>query len=383
MKTVYADLLGRVGFRVRQLLEHPPEGFRFVSRTQWADRLSDRAIGNDFLWRWRHRLNRLAPLNLMAAYGPLRFKRPPAGADLTYSESPLIFRREPWVVGVEVAIQFAGYDHRHLERYRRMVEAALGSRHCRGIVCWSEAARRSLLARLSGEKFAEKISVVHPAGTPKRFARPGSSNGRPVRILFVSSVVTPGGFEQKGGREALEAFVWLRRVCPQAELIVRSDVPESLRSCYEGAPGLKFVTQPIARAELDRLYQSADIFWYPAHSLSSVVVLEAMSYALPVVTSDYYDNPEYIEDGRTGFVARHGRRLPSWDTSPREVLEAVREPDPGLVGELVEKTRLLVEQPALRRRMGAAAREEVEHGRFSLAVKNRKLQAVFERALAA
>jgi glycosyltransferase involved in cell wall biosynthesis len=383
MKTVYADLLGRVGFRVRQLLEHPPDGFRFVSRTQWSDQLSDRVIRNDFLWRWRHRLNRLAPLNLAAAYGLLRFKRPPADADLTYSESPLIFRREPWVVGVEVAIQFAGYDHRHLARYRQVVEAALGSRYCRGIICWSEAARRSLLERLSGEKFSEKISVLHPAGTPKPFARPASSNGRPVRILFVSSVVTPGGFEQKGGREVLEAFIWLRRINPQVELVVRSDVPEALRSGYEGAPGLKFVTQPVARAELDRLYQSADIFWYPAHSLSSVVVLEAMSYSLPVVTSDYYDNPEYIEDGRTGFVARHGRALPPWDTSPRDVLEAVREPDRGLVGELVEKTRLLVERPALRRQMGAAARAEVESGQFSLAVKNRKLQEVFERALAA
>ena len=383
MKTIYADLLGRVGFRVRQLLEHPPEGFRFVSRLGWSDRLSDHAIRNNFLWRWRHRLNRLAPLNLLAAYGPLRLKRPPPGADLTYSESPLIFRREPWVVGVEVAIQFAGYDHRHLARYRRVVEAALGSRHCRGIVCWSQAARRSLLERLSAESFAGKISVVYPAGTPKPCARPESSNGRPVRILFVSSVVTPGGFEQKGGREALEAFVWLRRLCPQAELVIRSDVPESLRSCYEGVPGMKFLTRPVPRAELDRLYQSADIFWYAAHSLSSVVVLEAMSYALPVITSDYYDNPEYIEDGRTGFVARHGRRLPSWDTSPREVLEAVREPDPGLVGELVEKTRLLIEQPALGRRLGAAAREEVEHGKFSLEVKNRRLQAVFERALAA
>ncbi len=383
MKTVYADLLGRVGFRVRQLLEHPPAGFRFVSRTQWADRVSDRAIRNDCLWRWRHWLNRFVPLNLLAAYGPLRFKPCPPGTDLTYSESPLVFRREPWVVGVEVATQFAGYDHRHLARYRRLVEAALASPHCRGIVCWSEAARCSLLARLEAEKFAGKITVVHPAGTPKDFRRVEPANGRTVRILFVSSVVTPGVFEQKGGREALEAFVWLRQLSPRVELVVRSDVPGPLRRAYGGVPGLRFLTEQVSRDELERLYRDADIFWYPAHSLSSVVVLEAMSYGLPVVLSDYYDNPEYVEDGRTGFVARHGRALPPWDTSPREVLEAVREPDPGLVGELVEKTRLLVEQPVLRRRLGGAARREVEHGKFSLEKKNQRLQAVFERALAA
>lgn len=383
MKTIYAELLGRVGFRVRQLLEHPPEGFRFVSRTEWADRLSDRVIRSDRLWQWRHRLNRLVPLNLLASYGPLRWKRPPAGADLTYSESPLIFRREPWVVGVEVAIQFAGYDHRHLARYRRVVEATLASPHCRGIVCWSEAARRSLFRWLTAEPFAEKISVVYPAGTPKSFQRACAANGRPVRILFVSSVVTPGGFEPKGGREALEAFARLRQLCPQVEFVVRSDLPEALRRRYADLPGLRLLTAPVLKEELERFYEAADIFWYPAHSLSSVVVLEAMSYGLPVITSDYYDNPEYIEDGRTGFVIRHGRSLPPWDTSPREVLEAVREPDRGLVDGLVEKTRRLIEQPALRQRLGEAARAEIERGRFSLEKKNRALQAIFDRATAA
>lgn len=380
-KVVYVDLLGRVGSRVRQLIENPPAGYRLLSRARLLDQMAGAAMSVNSLWQLRHKLNRLVPVNLAAAYGPMRFKKPPNGVDLTYSESPLIFRREPWVVGVEVVIQFAGYDLRHLRRYRRIVERALGSPYCRAIICWSEASRQSIRRHLDASHFEQKLHVVYPAGLPKTFAKAPPANGHPVRILFVSSAVTPGKFQVKGGLDALEAFRALRQRYPHVELVLRCDVDRRIRQEWEGLPGLRILSEPLPQEELEKLYQQSDIFWAPVHTMMSVVMLEAMSYGVPVVTTNYYDNAEFVEDGRTGTVAPHRRNLPPWDTSEHEVEKVLNIPDPGFVRGIVEKTAVLVEAPELRRRLGRAARDEVENGKFSLIRKNQQLKSIFDQAV--
>jgi glycosyltransferase involved in cell wall biosynthesis len=379
VKTVYADLLGRVGYRVRQLLEHPPDGYRFISRALGVDRFADSFIRVNALWKLRHLLNRAVPTNLLVSASLMRYKKIPHGVSLTYSESPLIFRPEPWVVGVECCIQFAGYDLRHLQRYRHVVEATLAAPYCRKIICWSEAARRSLLKRLDPEPLERKVAVVHPAGSPKEIRPVDGAARRGVKILFVSSAVTPGGFAPKGGREALEAFRALRPRYPDLELVIRCDVPAALRAQYAGTPGLRIIDGLIPREALEAEYRTADIFWFPAHTMMSVVMLEAMSHGLPVITTDYFDNAEFVEDGRTGIVFPASQRVPPWDTSPGEVGRALAVIDPEVVAHLVRATARLVDDPGLRRRLGTAARMEVETGRLSLAHKNRKMKAILDQ----
>jgi glycosyltransferase involved in cell wall biosynthesis len=114
----------------------------------------------------------------------------------------------------------------------------------------------------------------------------------------------------------------------------------------------------------------------------SISMLEAMNYGLPVVTTDYYDNPEYVEDGRTGMIIPHHQNLPPWDTSERKVRQAMAKPDPDFVRALVQRTSILIENAALRKRMGHAARASVE-SRFSLAEKNRNLKAILDEAIEA
>ncbi len=380
MKTVYADLLGRVGYRVRQLLEHPPQGYRFITRALGVDRFADSFIRVDALWKMRHLINRAVPANLFISASVMRHKRIPPGVSLTYSESPLIFRPDPWIVGVECCIQFAGYDLRHLLRYRRIVEATLASPYCRRIICWSEAARRSLLSRLDPERLEHKVVVVHPAGYPKEVRPAPAATRRTVKILFVSSAVTPGGFAPKGGREALEAFCALRPRYPDLALVIRCDVPANLKARYAQVPGLRIIDGLISREALEAEYRTADIFWFPAHTMMSVVMLEAMSYGLPVITTDYFDNPEFIEDGRTGIVFPASRKVPPWDTSPHDVSRALNVIDREVVAQLVRATARLIDDPDLRRRLGTAARLDVESGRFSLADKNRNMKAILDQA---
>jgi glycosyltransferase involved in cell wall biosynthesis len=145
-------------------------------------------------------------------------------------------------------------------------------------------------------------------------------------------------------------------------------------------PGVRVVSGLIPYQELERLYRNSHIYWYPAHCLMSVSMLEAMNYGLPVITTDYYDNPEYVEDGRTGMIIPHHRHLPAWDTSEEKVRRALETPDHELVKALVEKTAVLIENTEVRERMGHAARASLE-AHFSLAEKNRKYKTILDAAI--
>ena len=187
-------------------------------------------------------------------------------------------------------------------------------------------------------------------------------------------------FKLKGGVESLEGFVALRERFPDLELVIRSDVDPEIIKEYENVPGLRFVSGLLPYAELEKLYLESDIYWYPAHCLMSVSMLEAMNYGLPIVTTNYYDNPEYVEDGVSGMVIPHHRNLPPWDTSERKVRRAIQTRDHSFTRALVEKTAVLIENADLRRKMGRAARARLE-AKFSLAEKNRTLGRFLNQAV--
>jgi glycosyltransferase involved in cell wall biosynthesis len=381
LKTVFADILGQEGVTTRQLIEHPPVGYRVVTRRKATNTLAEFCQqGKPRLRTMKRAVQRIVPINLFTNYCVTRFMRAPAEVDLTYSESSVFFRSEPWVIWLEVATQMAGYDHHQFHRSRRLLERTLASDSCRGVICHTEACKRSLTNGLSAEQFAHKVHVIHSGWPLMQNLAPRGSNRDSIRILFVGASRLSYQFRIKGGWDALEAFAALRQLFPKLELTIRSDVDEQIRKKYEGMPGLHILNGLITRAELDSVFRNSDIFWFPAHTLLSVCVLEAMSYGLPVITTDYYDNPEFVEDGKTGIVIPHHKYLPPWDTSEREVRKALQTHDPDFVKALVEATSVLIENPDLAQRMGMAGRAEVAR-RFSLAEKNRKTKAVFDKAI--
>lgn len=105
--------------------------------------------------------------------------------------------------------------------------------------------------------------------------------------------------------------------------------------------------------ELSQAYASGDLFAMPSESETlGFVVLEAMSAGLPVVAVRAGGLPDIIQrDGETGFLYESG-----------DVTRAA------------ELTRRLVEDPALRARIGAAAREEVSRWDWMAATRHLLLE---------
>jgi glycosyltransferase involved in cell wall biosynthesis len=169
----------------------------------------------------------------------------------------------------------------------------------------------------------------------------------------------------KGLTYLLEAIAKVRTVHPNTQFRVYGDGP--LRCdllTYAEQLGLDgnqiFVGAFTSRDELSRIMAQTDIF-----VMSSILeglpiaLLEAMSYARPVVVTPVGGIPEAIQDGVNGLLC-----MP-------------KDPEG-----LAQKICALIEDPALRLRLGRAARESYERGPFNpMAVCNQHI-SIYRKVIA-
>ena len=381
-KRVYIEPVWKLHSLYGEYIDFPPQGYQFLGpqpTTVGLARVLSKATASYSLQR---QLSRVLPLALIKSYlGSLRAT--PPGVDLTFACEHLVLRKEPWVVDVGCFTNFLAGDYQGLRKYRGIIEMTLGSPWCKRILCWSEFAKESLLRNVDGSKFEHKIEVIPLAKRSRDFAK-RHDEGK-VKLLFVNSANILGQFDAKGGKELLEAFALLTHKYDNLELTLRSDLPVTLKRRHQGVRGLRIMDKVVPWGELEQEFMSADIFVMPSHTGVASSILEAMSYELPVVTTNVYHQPEVVEDGRTGLLVEKSGRVPWYvnGSIPNDPLHpsfqrAIRTVDHGLAQRLVEKVSVLIENPELRRNMGAAARWEIEHGKFSIERRNERLKQVLD-----
>ena len=133
-------------------------------------------------------------------------------------------------------------------------------------------------------------------------------------------------------------------------------------------------------AELQR---ESHIYLLPAARVHIVSVLQAMSYGQAVVASDGWGMQEYIEHGRNGLIVPGRVGKVTWADRDAGMLREDYRPmyasDPKVVEGLIESVSLLVEQRAVRQRLGRTARADVAT-RFTLNRWNAALKLAFDKA---
>jgi len=118
------------------------------------------------------------------------------------------------------------------------------------------------------------------------------------------------------------------------------------------------------------LYQKADIYVLPTrYDSCPFSVVEAMSYGLPVISTDITTLPEMVKSGSNGFLIE----VKDFDVQSQEYFDYA-------VYELEKYLTILIENPSLRLKMGAESRRRVER-KFNLEYKRKRLQEVFEEIL--
>jgi glycosyltransferase involved in cell wall biosynthesis len=194
----------------------------------------------------------------------------------------------------------------------------------------------------------EKIEVLPPGTDLTRF-RPAEKRhpdtGR-LKVLFVG-----GDFRRKGGDIVLD---WFRSVDSR-----RIELHIVTRDSLETPGGVFIHRLSYEDEELTALYQQADVFVLPTRAeCFGLVLTEAMAAGLACVTCPVGGLDEVVEDGVTGFLTTAG------DTSSfRQAMEA------------------LLDNTALRERMGRAGRERAE-ARFDASKNVRRIVEILHQSVA-
>ncbi|MAG14331.1 MAG: hypothetical protein CL874_00365 [Dehalococcoidales bacterium] len=389
-RKIYFDLAGRVLSSHRSVFQNPPLGYEFVTTAGFWVKAGEKSHG--ILESYLYKLGLASlPWHFIKPKVEAVLKRPPQGTCLTFAWNHLVFREEPWVIHVEWPEMLTGWSYAFFRLLRKQVEKTLTSPYCRKIITWSEVARDSFFRNLDCTGFEHKIAVV-PLAVPAQDFTKNYNNDR-VKFLFVGSAHMAGrtdyNFNLKGGKEVLEAFAILNEKYHNLELVIRTEIPQQYREMCQSFHNIKLIEKPVPWEELEREYKSADIFLFPGHDTPFGVILEAMSYEIPVIATDVYGNRELVTDGITGFVIRSSELVSYYSgnyatrpmTGPKQWEDASLSTDPKVIKELVEKAGLLIENKELRRKMGRAARQDVAVGKHSITCRNQKFQEIFDEAI--
>lgn len=222
---------------------------------------------------------------------------------------------------------------------RRRAALRLAVRGARAAVAVSESTRRRLIERLG--PVARRIQVI-PNGVPIRAGqREPTRRALGVRDDEVLILAVGNLLRLKGHRLLLEAVARLPERVPWRVVIAGGRGGEE-RLHLEGMIADRSLRERaqilLDRSDVPDLLAAADIFAMPSlQEAMPLALLEAMMAGVPAVASSVGGIPEIITDGKEALLV-----------------------SPGEVGPLTAALKSLIEDPALRARLGAAARQRAE-----------------------
>lgn len=200
------------------------------------------------------------------------------------------------------------------------------------------------LEELAAPYITNSHTIVIPNGTeiPARQSQPGQGD-KPVQFLSVGRLVA-----RKGFLDVVEAFARVRQVRDDFRLtIVGSGPMEAEIRAAIGRHGLRDRVRMAGRVEYDQLldhYLGADCYvFYGGREGSSLALIEALGYGLPLIATDEPGNRVYIEEGRNGRLVAEGqpelladavlnvleepRTLAAWGARSRELAQRFTWPE--------------------------------------------------------
>jgi colanic acid/amylovoran biosynthesis glycosyltransferase len=245
-----------------------------------------------------------------------------------------------------LVVTFHGYDVPLLSSPRRWLPqhlryAILGPRVLAEMtlgLCASEELRAMLLALgVPGDRLR-----LHRLGIDLTHFHPGERSAAECRVIMLGRFVEKKGFEY-----GLRAFAEVAREEPALSLTLVGDGPEGPRlhrlAADLGVTARVDFTGPLAPERVAELLRASHVLFAPSvvdrhgnRESGLMVVKEASACATVPIGSRHGGIPEIIDDGETGYL--------------------VAERD---VTALADRLRRLMRDPALRERLGRAARAKM------------------------
>ncbi len=209
----------------------------------------------------------------------------------------------------------------------------------------------------SERKNWSKIHVVHCGVENKAELLMPNSNGQGVNVLFVGRLD-----HVKGLPNLIEAIEILSLSGQEIHLHIAGDGPEKndleILISEKGLEDQVTMHGYKAQSELKSLYSEADIFVITSfYEGIPVVLMEAMSYGVPVIAPRITGIPELVQDGVSGML-----------TTPGDALE------------LAESIRILLKDPKYRENLAVEGIKKVQKD-FDLNTETERLMGIMQRYL--
>lgn len=221
--------------------------------------------------------------------------------DLVYCINGRLYHGEkPWIVDFENPSSFFGFNAKAIKKYKNEVKEILARGNCKAILAYSKTGRKSFL-KLFGGEFNDKVLIVpNSIDLPSKTAQ---QKHRGFNILFTGSSNIDDNFNGRGGKEAVRAFLQASEKRPSMKLIMRCMVPPEERMLLKGK-NVEIHDQLLSKKEFERLFLESDIYLLPAYIGYALSSIEAMSYGLPIITSNLLDNGDFVKQGVNGFKVK-------------------------------------------------------------------------------
>ncbi|HLC31403.1 MAG TPA: hypothetical protein VJK51_01940 [Candidatus Nanoarchaeia archaeon] len=305
-------------------------------------------------------------------------------SDVIFSSNTIPPGEDPFILDLENVTALGGYDYRRLNKEK--IEKQLSDKRCKAIICWNEISKKSLIETINSDKFKHKLFVlpfsIKSSTIKKQYSK------KKVNLLFVSSVNNIYDFELKGGIIALEAYKQLVEKYQNVSFYVRAKVPKKIKKIYGGLRGLHFIEEFLPEKQMRTLFLNSDILFEPVPGIN--LLLDCMNYGLPSVCFNFWMIPEMCLDRKNGLIVDARKMLgdPQYiedylcHLSLRWMKLYSHTIDKDILDEFILKTSQLIEDPALREKMGKQAKKMVSDNEiYSLRKRNEKIKQIFNDSL--
>lgn len=363
------------------LISFPPKGYKFIYNEHSNKSKFFNLIKKiPFIKPIHHIFLKIFRISLITAL--FQKSSVEKNTDLVFSLGILYNGNLPWILEIlDNPVCLTGYNFDIFTKNIKIIERNLLSPKCKKIICMNETSLNFMKKNFKKE-IVDKLVLVRPAIVQKKIMGNKRKN-RKIRILFMGSINNPQDFYTKGGLEAIEAFERIQELY-DCELIIRCKVPNEIRNRISSNTKIVLLENEISKEKLEDLYVNSDIFLFPGHMYALMVILEAMSYGLPILTLDTYAVKDYIVDNHNGFIINKSDKIKSYNSQAypnnirsAEFLREIKKIDNRVIEDLVGKLILLIENRKLRKKLGENGQKIIRE-KFSIKVRNKKLKKLFD-----
>ena len=339
------------------LRKRPPSGFEYVNPAEF----------NLFQSKSKFRINTFLKQNIkrfiklvFPSMPNAHYTKNSNNYDLIHCAHCLSLNNKPWVADIEWVGQFFATGNAD-KRKRKEVLKILRSKNCKKILAWTNWSLIGILKFVPEIK--DKVELVYPGIPVQKFKK---RNKKEITLLYSSR-----RFFFKGGLHALHVMDKLTKEYENVNAIIVSDTPNEIINQYSKNKKIKFYPLLSQEEVFKNIYPESDIFLYPSYNDTfGFGLTEALSFGLPVVTVEGMSRREIIEDNKTGFVINRPKK---WDVNSLKNVQTINE--------LYEKTKELIIDSKLRKKMSQNAINEIKNGKFSIERRNKILKKAYNEAL--